>query len=199
LKTPVAIIKTNVQKSKGNVVQLLESAGVLERQCNRIDLIVQNLLVLARTRTRTLQLQHEDVELAPIVKRSVGDLAGRAAQPRVICEIDGDSRVRADPERLGLLLRDLADLACRSAAPGSRVAIEANGRDSCATIRVSYEALGAEEAMESLGRSYDETGLDRIVASAIAVAHGWALQEDTAGSRVTIALQIPTLRSAQSG
>jgi hypothetical protein len=79
------------------------------------------------------------------------------------------------------------------------VAVEANERDSCATIRVSYEALGTEEAMESLGRTYDETGIDRIVASAIAAAHGWTLREEAVGSMVTISLRIPTLRPAQSG
>ena len=45
----------------------------IARQCDRIDRLVQNLLVLTRARSRTLQLYPSEMELRPLIERISGE------------------------------------------------------------------------------------------------------------------------------
>ena len=194
LKTPVTIIKTNVQTiTAGDLVQLPETIAAIERQCSRIDRIVQNLLVLARTRSRTLQLRHDDVDLAPLVERIAQEMAAAVWQRSVRSDVKGSPRVRADEDRLGLSLRNLIDRGCRSAVPGSSVTLQLRHRGDDAEIGVSYQALAAEETTIESGGAYDEVGIGRLVVESIVAAHGWTLRDETAGSAVTTWVRMPLL------
>jgi signal transduction histidine kinase len=63
LKTPVAVIKANAEiVSVGDAAVASASAAAIKRQCDRIDLLLQNLLVLARVGSNTLQLYPRDVD-----------------------------------------------------------------------------------------------------------------------------------------
>jgi signal transduction histidine kinase len=194
LKTPVAIIKANVQgTARGDPAQLLESMAAIDRQCRRIDRLVQNLLVLARTRTQTLQLRHEDLELAPLVERNVHEIAVTYLQRAVVTDVLEKCHVRADGERLGLALRDLLDLACRLATPSSAVTVAVSRRGADAVVTVRYDALPPEEVTVDGCGAYDEIGIDRLVVQAIAAAHGWTLSEEKTGSAALISMRLPTL------
>jgi PAS domain S-box-containing protein len=69
LKTPVTVIKADAQLLLPAIpAPQRPIAASIERQCDRIDRLVQNLIVLARARSRTLQLHPSDLSLGPLVE-----------------------------------------------------------------------------------------------------------------------------------
>ena len=101
LKTPVAIIKANAQVlSRGAAPQFRRSTAAIERQSDRIDRLVQNLLVLARARSQTLKLYPNKLELEPLVKQVVRELAEDSLQRDVHTKVVNSPRIYADQERL---------------------------------------------------------------------------------------------------
>src|SRR5262249_6438803 len=74
LKTPVAIVKADVQAlPSASAPRQAKLIASLNRQCDRIDRLVQNLLVLSRARSHSLELHFDQIELAPLVERIAGE------------------------------------------------------------------------------------------------------------------------------
>lgn len=194
LKTPVAIIKANVQvMSRGAAPQLRRSTTAIERQCGRIDRLVQNLLALARVRSRTLQLHPAQVELGPLVERIAREMAATSHQHDVRTEVGASPPVHADQERLAMVLRNLIDEAFRMSVSGSPVSVllRRNGAD--AEIGVRYQPLPPEERTCEAYGEYDDLGIGRCVATTIVEAHGGALREEPAGPETTAWIRLPAV------
>jgi signal transduction histidine kinase len=196
LKTPVAIIKTSVQNAVADAAQFRVSLAAIERQCNNIDRLAQNLFILARTRTRTLTLRQERIDLKPAIERNLRDVAIECARHQIVKELTDHCRVRADADRFGLLVRDLIDAACRSAKPSSalRVTLERHGPE--AELAVVYEPLPAEERRIDVFGAYDEVGIDRLVVDAIVSAHSWTLSEKHVAGSTTLSVRLPLFEEA---
>jgi signal transduction histidine kinase len=194
LKTPMAIIKTNVQSIGGtDHVQLYQSIAAIERQCSRVDRLIQNLLVLARTRSSTLELRCTDVALAPLVERIVGEMTA-SPRRRVDSVVAATPRVRADEDRLALTLRDLIDLACTSAIPESTVTVKLRQHGDDAEIGVAYQTAQLEEEAADRSAPYDEARISELVVDCIVAAHGWKRARETADSTATTWLRMPVSR-----
>src|SRR5690606_38072860 len=68
LKTPVTTIKAHAQVFTRSLPPEHRKAAVaIERQCDRIDRVVQNLLVLARERTETFELHPTALAVGPMI------------------------------------------------------------------------------------------------------------------------------------
>jgi signal transduction histidine kinase len=197
LKTPVAVIKANAQVlSRGASPQLRRSTAAIERQCGRIDRLVQNLLVLSRARSRTLQLYPAEVELGPLVEKVVREMATASPGHEVRTEEVAPQRIHADPERLAMVFRNLIDEACRSSTSGSPVTVQLRRDGAFAQIGVRYEPLPPEERTYEAYGEYDDLGIGRCVARTIVEAHGGALREEPAGAETTAWIRLPAAEGA---
>ncbi len=197
LKTPVAVIKANAQVlSRGAAPQLRRSTAAIERQCGRIDRLVQNLLVLARARSRTLQLYPMEVELGPLVEGIVREMATASREHQVRAELTASPRIHADQERLAMVLRNLIDEALRSSTSGSPVTVLLRGDLADAEIGVRYQPLPPDEGTREEYGEYDDLGIGRSVARMIVDAHGGALREERAGSETTAWIRLPAAERA---
>ncbi len=125
LRTPVAAIRAMVETLllRGNkrpeLVEQYVPRVVLE--CERIDRLVSDLLLLAQTEAGQLRLQLETLdphEVAAEVALAVEPLA-RSAATQVILGDFAPALVRADRFALGQCLRNLVDNAIRYAAGGT--------------------------------------------------------------------------------
>jgi PAS domain S-box-containing protein len=197
LKTPVAVIKAHVQLiSREAAPQLRRSTAAVERQCDRIDRLVQNLLVLSRVRSRSLQLHKSEVDLASLVRKAAREVAHDALQRDVHVAIEACPRVLADAERLVLGLTDVIDEACRSSVAGSTLQLLLACSDGNARIDVRYFALPPEERpLETYGE-YDDIGIGRCVAATIIEAHGGSLCEQTSGQETIATIRLPASEGA---
>lgn len=194
LKTPLAIIKTNAEVLSGDSACTSEPAAAITRQCDHMDLLLRNLLVLARVGSNTLELHPGEVELAPLVERVVQQaLSAEGGERCVQCRLSASPRVHADAERLALALRNLVDLAYRLSPPGSPITVLMALEGSDVQIGVRHTNVPACAHDAARYAAADEIGVKRLVASKIIECHGGTLRNDDAGSETTAWVRLPVL------
>jgi PAS domain S-box-containing protein len=196
LKTPVAIIKANAQALAPGLSQRHQrAAAALERQCDRIDLLVQNLLVLARSRSRTLELHQVALELEPLVRRIARESVW-SQRHEVRVEVQGSPRVYGDDERLALVIRNMMYEASRLSQVDSPLTVEASPEGDHVIVGVRYRPLPWHEHACDTYEVYDDLGIGRSLASTIVKAHGGALREQATESEVSLWIELPSQRGA---
>jgi signal transduction histidine kinase len=142
LKTPIAIIKGNAQAlSRGASSQLARSTVAIDRQCGRIDRLIQNLLVLSRAHTKTLQLTPVELELEPLVQEVVRQMSTAAPDHPLRVEGACSPRVHADRDRLAMAFRNVIDDALRTSTSGSGVTVMVASSVADAEVGVRYRPL----------------------------------------------------------
>src|SRR4051794_25723649 len=112
LKTPLAIIKADVQSlhpdgsrdHRGVVASAITESII--RQCDRMDRLVQNLLVLARVREKALELHTSEMKLRPLIERISGEHVS-SYRHVVQTDVTGSPSLHADPQRILLPIRTL--------------------------------------------------------------------------------------------
>jgi signal transduction histidine kinase len=191
LKTPIAVMKANAQA----LLPILSSqhrqiAASLERQCDRIDRLVQNLLVLARARSKTLELHLEVVELQPLIEQIARESVW-SYRHEVRVDVAGSPHVRADRERLALVIRDLMHEASRLSPADSLLTLNAGADGGQVTIGVRYRALSLHERATELYDDYEDIGMGRSLVRTITEAHGGSLSEEAAGAEVILQIRLP--------
>jgi PAS domain S-box-containing protein len=139
LKTPVAIIHGHSQLlAARSDPELGASLRVIDRQCRRLDCLVQNLMVLARLRGGALQLHPREVALDPLVRGALAQEEPGPDQGRVRYEGAPELRSFADPERLQLVVRDLLELSRGRSPPEARIELTLRRDGPDALIQVCY-------------------------------------------------------------
>jgi signal transduction histidine kinase len=197
LKTPVTIIKANAQlMSRDAPPRLRRATAAIDRQCGRIDRLLQNLLVIARARTRTLQLRVEDVELGGLVERAVREMRTATLYHDVGVEVTALPRVHGDPERLAMVVRNLIDQACRNSPSGSPVTVLLGRSGAEAEITFRHRPLPPDEREWAPGGEYDELNIGRCASRTIVEAHGGSLGEDAAGPETASWVRLPVMNES---
>jgi signal transduction histidine kinase len=197
LKTPVAIIKANVQFLAREVPGSgPASLGMMQRQCERIDRLVQNLLVVARARSDSLELHARDMELAPLVQTMARDLTDEHNPRDVRIEIDAHPHVRGDRERLAIVAHNLSQEALQRSRPRSVVHVKLDVTGLEAEIRVGYEPLPGSAQPFAGALEYDDTKLSRFATDTIIKAHGGHSGADLQDREATLWVTLPVLAEA---
>jgi signal transduction histidine kinase len=193
LKTPVAIIKANVQFiSRGSPGALQPSLAAVERQCDRIDRLVQNLQVVSRARSHSLELKMQPTELGPLVLQVVREI-GPAGAARVIhADIASSPVVYGDRERLATAIRNSIHEAMRGSTPRTPVRLTLSANPCDAELAVTFQPLAVAERMFAGAEQYDDTTLSRCATETIAEAHGGTVGETQTATTETIWMRIPT-------
>ncbi|MDH3607424.1 MAG: ATP-binding protein [Acidimicrobiia bacterium] len=183
LKSPVAAIRTMLEVAKANP-DAVETEGLLDDLLHedlRLEMLVGDLLTLARADERELRLRREEIDLEDLVRSEVGMVVGRSSAP-VDTQAVAPVRLWADPDRLRQLLRNLLDNSVRHAQTGVWVETLESGGEAVVRVSNDGEAIPPDERERIFerfvrlddGRSRDEggTGLGLPVVQAIAHAHG---------------------------
>jgi signal transduction histidine kinase len=194
LKTPIAVIKSNTQVLARNAdAPLGRALAGIERQCDRIDRLVQNLLVLSRARSRTLQLHPHDIELRPLVEEVARDIGTPWRRREVALDLEGEPRVFADGERLSMAIRNLAEEAARTSVAGSPLTLLLRQPKDAAEVGVRYQPLPPEQRLQGQGQfgDYDEIGISRFATALVAEAHGGSVRETSGRDDATVVIRLP--------
>jgi len=201
LKTPISVIKSASQVlSAGAPPDLLKSTTLIERQCVRIERLVENLLALSRIRSGTLQLHPACVELGPIIEDVVNQARRISNTHNVLFRQAADVRIRADRERLVMMLRNVTDAAARASRPGRPVTVRLDRRGDEAEIAVAFYPDSAHHSAETSQSDYefDDLGVGRYVTATIVEAHGGTLTEEADDTATTIRIRLPLLVESPS-
>jgi two-component system, OmpR family, sensor histidine kinase QseC len=205
LRTPLAGIRAQAQVALGTTGDA-ERAHALDgviAGCDRATHTVEQMLTLARLAPDAVSFQPTPVELAAVLKGTIGDVAPAALSKGTDIELTHEQHVlvSGDAGLLSILFRNVIDNAIRYSAPGTKVDVDMEVADSDVrvTVRDAGPGIPAEERANVGRRFYRApgtqapgTGLGLSIVQRIVDLHHGTIRLDspasTIGLQVTIAL-----------
>jgi signal transduction histidine kinase len=169
------------------------------KQATRLEALINDLLLLAKSDGGKAATRHQHVRLAPLL----AELKATTATPRITIELDAspDVAVTGNPADLSRVFRNVVDNAVRYAR--STVRIRASGADGMVRVDIADDGPGipAEERERAFDRfarldasrehASGSTGLGLAIAREIVTAHHGAITisgPDHGGALVTVLL-----------
>ncbi len=212
LRTPFAVLSAELElaaRPGRSRAELAEAVGNAAEEAGRLARITDDLLTLASSDERQLEIRAEPADVGGLLARSTEQARRRAAERGVTLRLSVPDGLTAliDADRVRQAADNLIDNALRFAPPGSDVAVSAAGTGSDITITVADAGPGFEpgflpHAFERFSRPDDGrartnggAGLGLAIVDAIARAHGGTAM---AGNRpeggAMVQLQFPGAR-----
>ncbi|WP_096667887.1 sensor histidine kinase [Polaromonas sp. AET17H-212] len=208
LRTPITALRLQLQllERASDEAQREAALTQLRAGIDRAQHLVEQLLQLSRLAPETPALSREAVDLAELVRSTVGRFSARADDKKIDlgAVTEGTPTVHADVQQLAILLNNLVDNALRHTPPGGRIDVAAqieNGRPSL-SVTDSGPGISAAERERVFDRFYRGTnvsanshtphgsGLGLAIARAVAERHGADITLDEApggtGLRVSV-------------
>src|SRR5471030_2994958 len=195
LRSPLAALKLQVlslERAQDEAARSI-AVGRVTAGIERATRLVEQLLVLARQEGSVNDVKLEPLNLAELVKRSLGDMAGLAQSRQIDLGLHhaDEASVDGQPDALIILLRNLIDNATKYTPAGGTVDIElrrsadatkaAPGRV-VLTVEDSGPGIPPEERERVFSRFYrvpgspaGGSGLGLAIIKSIAERHGAAL------------------------
>lgn len=129
--------------------------GLIQRNAERLEHLIDDLLELSRIESRELNLELEPLELAAVVERLLAQHAHRAQVKGIALahEVQSAGRVRADRRALDHVLGNLVDNALKYCPEGASVRIGAAPEG--ASVRVTVTDTGPGIPPEHLPRLFE--------------------------------------------
>jgi two-component system phosphate regulon sensor histidine kinase PhoR len=214
LRTPLSIFH-------GNLETLLEPGDldedetrhiyeVMKRHSDRLNLLVNDLLSLARLESKEANLQLAEIKLRDFLEDVTVDWAKRLTGKNLRLELevpDNFPTVRADERRLEEVVHNLLDNAVKYSHQNGRVLIQAAAPDQEVVLSVRDEGVGIAandlpriferfyRADRARSRELGGTGLGLSIVKHIAQLHGGRVEaESVVGEGTTIRVILPNPR-----
>jgi PAS domain S-box-containing protein len=210
LRTPLSTLMLQLEMFE----RTLSRAGIDEgtakrlesayRQTQRLDRLVGDLLDVSRISAGRLVLEHEELDLAELVRSCVERLsehALRSGSP-LECHADAGVRARCDRVRMEQVVTNLLSNAVKYGA-GKPIVVDVAAESTRASIRVRDSGIGIEpralprifERFERAvsGRKYGGLGIGLYITRQIVEAHGGSIDVSSRvgeGSEFTVRLPL---------
>ena len=211
LRTPLSIFH-------GNLETLLEAGDldedetrhiyeVMKRHSDRLNLLVNDLLSLARLESKEANLQLSEIKLRDFLEGVTRDWAKRLAGKNLRLELkvpDNFPTLRVDERRLEEVVHNLLDNAVKYSHQNGRILIQAGAPDQEVVLSVRDEGVGIAandlpriferfyRADRARSRELGGTGLGLSIVKHIAQLHGGRVEaESTLGQGTTIRVILP--------
>jgi two-component system sensor histidine kinase KdpD len=206
--TPLTSIKgavTTVRSEYEHEPEEDDLLAVVEEEANKLGGMIDETVDMARIEPGKPRIRRGQLSIANLIRSSVDRmkslLDGRPLQIQIQ---EGIPPVSADPDMIGLALRQLLGNAVKYSPPGSTISISASQADGAVTVRVCDQGSGIPQAeLESIferfyrgSRARDSvpgTGLGLSVARDVINAHQgrlWAENRPEAGAQFSFSLPI---------
>ncbi|HSO29988.1 MAG TPA: ATP-binding protein [Candidatus Sulfomarinibacteraceae bacterium] len=160
LRTPLASIRASAGTLMDpdlalDPVEVRTSAASIDREAQRLNRLVGNLLDLGRIEGGVLRVAEDALDLEDVVARSISLVEGRAGLRRIEVAMADESAVHADPILLEEALVNLLDNAIRHTPPGSAIRISAGPGAGPGIARLTVEDSGPGVPDAALLRIFD--------------------------------------------
>ena len=206
LRTPLASLRAELElalRRPRTNEELRAAIGSAAEETDRLTVLAEDLLVLARSDEGALRLERQPLAAGELLDSVAGRFAARAGDAGVELEVDAPAGLEAvgDRARLEQALGNLVDNALRHGA--GPVRLEAERANGSVALRVSDAGAGFADDMlpraferfsrADGARSGSGAGLGLAIVAAIAQAHGGrasAANRPGGGAEVTLVLPV---------
>jgi two-component system, OmpR family, phosphate regulon sensor histidine kinase PhoR len=211
LRTPLSLIKSAVETlidgGKNDPAVNSRFLDIIDRHASRLNLLIDDLLLLARLDSGRVELDLRTVRLRTAVQESFDDAASRAQGRGVMLvnEVSDELVAEADAARLREVLSNLIDNAIKYGREKGRVNVSAR-RVPGAMVEVSVRDDGPGIPVEAQPRVFERfyrvdkarsreqggTGLGLAIVKNVVQAHGGEVRvESTLGEGATFYFTLP--------
>jgi len=177
-------------------------AAMVERNVDRIQHIVGDLLDLAREREgQGIPMAPKPVDLRDVCRRIVDDMEGTSSDRRIVLECDAEVSGVWDEHRIVQAISNLVSNAIQHGTAGAPVHVRVTRRDTQAAVDVHNHGSIPDDILprifEPFRAGHPHTrrggglGLGLFIARAIARAHGGSLAVDSSHGETTFRLVLP--------
>ena len=204
LRTPLSVFRGNLETlletpdlQDGEVHHIYE---VMKRHSDRLNLLVDDLLSLARLEAREARLQPNRINVAEFLGRATRDWTKRFSAKNLCLELNVPGQLpslQADEMRLEEIVHNLLDNAVKYSHPGGRIILSATVRDGEFVLAVVDQGIGIPVSElpriferfyrvdRARSRELGGTGLGLSIVKHIAQLHGGRVEAESAIDRGT--------------
>ena len=205
LRTPLSLIKsaaeTLIDGGKNDPAVTARFLEIIDKHSNRLTLLIDDLLLLARLDSGRIELKLQPVRLRTAVQESLDDAALIAQARKVTLEnrVAADAMAQADPERLRQVLANLIDNGIKYGREGGRVTLGGRAIEGSRvelTVRDDGPGIPAEAKARVFERFYrvdkarsreqGGTGLGLAIVKNVVQAHGGEVRIESGAEIGTI-------------
>ncbi len=186
LRTPLTVIRSSVEHLSRHKAEPVGEVGTaledIDDEVSHMTAIVEDLLLLARSDSGAIELEHLPVDLGDVAADGASALTKPASDRGVQVEVDPHPAVvTGDPARLRQLVMILVDNAIRHSPPHGRVTVTVRADSGGATLTVDDQGPGIrpsdmphvfERFYRAQGAPGGGTGLGLAIAAWIVERHG---------------------------
>lgn len=211
LRTPLSILRgyleTLLENPKQPPAELLRIFEVMERHSNRLNLLVDDVLSLARLEGAGATLDLTTIRPAIFLRGMMRDWEKKSASKNLQIELEAPDdlpALQADEGRLQEVVYNLLDNAVKYSEPGGRIVVRATRSDDHVCFSVTDSGLGIPardlpriferfyRADKSRQRERGGTGLGLSIVKHIAQLHGGKVEAESEPDRgTTVRVYLP--------
>jgi two-component system phosphate regulon sensor histidine kinase PhoR len=218
LRTPLAIFRGYLEMLQDNPKlprdehqRVLET---LQRHSDRLHALVEDLMVLTRLESRTVENKYAIIRMEAFLRQIVRDWGKRDGASEVDIKLDlaGDlPEIEGDALRLEQVILNVLENAVAYSNPPRKVALAASTRDGEVEIRVSDNGIGIPPADlpriferfyrvdKARSRESGGTGLGLAIVNRIVQSHGGSVHaESEVGKGTTIVMRLPVRQKVRA-
>ncbi len=218
LRTPLSILRgyleTLLENPKQPPAELLRIFEVMERHSNRLTLLVDDVLSLAKLEGAGASLDLTTIRPANFLRGMMHDWERKFAAKNLSSELEADQDLpplQVDEGRLQEVVYNLLDNAVKYTDAGGRIVVRAARQDDQVCFSVSDSGLGIPprdlpriferfyRADKSRQRERGGTGLGLSIVKHIAQLHGGKVEaESEPGRGTTVRVYLPAGKSGHT-
>ncbi len=217
IKTPIAVIKTAVQlveqlPPEQRDMRLPDLLARLNRQCDRLDRLVTEVLEVSRLDLKRLTLRRRPTDLAALVERVVREMRDVSPRHELVVARNDAITIDIDPDRIEQVLTNLIGNAIKYSAAGSEVDVESRRDRDSVIISVRDRGIGIPRDKQAriferfyrahVGTPYEHAsslGVGLYLSREFVTRHGGEMWfESVEGDGSTFAFRLPLTPEARS-
>ena len=209
LRTPVTVAKgiayvlRNPAVPDGERDQFL---GQLQSSLDKLMAIVDEIITIAELERGTFELDITPMDLAPLIRHAVDEVGREYPETPIDAQLPDELRAIADGPRIGGVVRELLDNACRYSPLGRGIELSARMLDEGVVVIVTDHGVGLDRslAMKAFDQPFSTgeatlrkekagVGVGLHLARKIVIEHGGVMWSDPlpgGGTRVSFCIPI---------
>ena len=190
-RTPVAVIRTQAHLLDPDWAS---SAAMIERQCGRLSRLIDNIFILVRLRTNSLELHPEQLACAAVIEEVALEMGAAHGQHRLVTAIEARPDVFADRDALAQCVRNAIEVAYRSSVGRTDVFLVLDETESLARVRVTYEPVETTHGIVADAPGYEGLSVERHVIESLVEAMSGTVRASGVGSMWTDWIEVPKVK-----